>query len=112
MSKWIKKDDQVLIIAGNEKGKTGAVVSRSENRVVVKGINIRKKHVKSKERTAASRILEIEMPIQISNVALCDAEGKKIRVRSRTTSKGSKELFYNDGGKDVVYRQLKKEPTH
>lgn len=112
MSKWIKKGDQVLVIAGNEKGKTGAVLSRQEERVVVKGINIRKKHIKSKERNASSRILELEMPVHISNVVLCDAEGKKIRVKPRATAGGGKELFHVDGGKEMAYRQLKKESTH
>ncbi|MBS3904761.1 MAG: 50S ribosomal protein L24 [Simkania sp.] len=112
MSKWIQKGDQVLVIAGNEKGKIGAVLSRREDRVVVKGVNIRKKHVKSKDRAASSRILELEMSVHISNVVLCDAEGKKIRAKVRATSKGGKELFYANGGKEVVYRQVKKESTH
>lgn len=112
MSKWIKKDDHVVVIAGNDKGKVGQVLSRQADRVIVKGVNIRKKHVKSKDRAATSRILELERAIHISNTALCNEEGKKLHVKLRVTSEGSKELFYLDGGKEVVYRKLKKPSTH
>ena len=112
MSKWIKKDDQVVVIAGNEKGKVGSVVSRQGDRIVVKGINIRKKHVKSKDRAAASHILEIEKSIHLSNAALCNEEGKRLHVKLRQTSDGGKELYYLDAGKEVVYRKLKKPSTH
>lgn len=108
MSKWIKKGDQVMIIAGNEKGKVGAVVARHEDKIVVKGVNVRKKHVKSKDRAATSRVEEIELPVHISNAALCDADGKRIHVKVRETSKGGKELFYVVDGKETVYRELKK----
>jgi large subunit ribosomal protein L24 len=108
MSKWIKKEDQVIVIAGNDKGKRGKVLRRLGDRVVVQGINVRKKHVKSKSREMASRILELEMPIDISNVSLCDLEGKPIKLKVRQTSDGNKELFYLDGEKQVVHRQLRK----
>lgn len=112
MNKWIKKGDQVLIIAGNEKGKIGIVLLRHEDKVVVQGVNVRKKHVKSKTRNAESRIVELEMPVHISNVTLCNDEGKKIRLKSRTTAGGGKELFHVDGGNEVVFRELKKTATH
>lgn len=112
MSKWIKKDDHVLVIAGNDKGKVGTVLSRQGDRIIVKGINIRKKHMKSKDRAATSRILELERPIHVSNTALCNDEGKKLHVKVRTSSDGSKELFYLEGEKEVVHRKLKKTSTH
>jgi large subunit ribosomal protein L24 len=46
MSKWIRKGDLVKVIAGNDKGKAGQVIARAEDRVLVQGINIRKKHMK------------------------------------------------------------------
>ncbi len=112
MNKWIKKGDHVLITAGNEKGKVGMVLLRHEDKIVVQGVNIRKKHVKSKTREAASRIVEQEMPVHISNVTLCNAEGNRIRLRARTTAGGGKELFHEDEGKEVVFRELKKSATH
>ena len=112
MSKWIKKDDHVVVITGNDKGKVGIVLSRQGDRIIIKGVNIRKKHVKSKDRAATSRIQELEMPIHVSNAALCNEEGKKLHVKMRAASDGSKELFYLDGSKEVVYRKLKKTSTH
>lgn len=48
MKSWIKKDDKVLVIAGNDKGKTGVVLACGADKVLVKGINVRKKHLKKK----------------------------------------------------------------
>ncbi len=109
MSKWIRKGDNVLVIAGNDKGKTGVVVSREADRVVVKGVNIRKKHVKSRDRNAQSRIVEMEKSIHISNTALCDQEGSKLKIKCRTTTAGAKELYYIKESKEVVHRQLRKQ---
>lgn len=109
MSKWIKKDDKVLVIAGNERGKTGSVKSRQDDKVIVQGLNIRKKHVKSKSRVASSGIIEMEMPMHISNVQLCSADEKPIKIKVRQMPEGGKELFYLDGGKEVIYRQVKKK---
>lgn len=108
MSKWIKKGDKVLVISGNDKGKMGEVLSRKEDRVVVQGINIRKKHAKRKTQAATSQILEMEVPIQVSNVSLCTPEGKPVRLRVRFAQNGAKELFYKDGSRDVLYRQVNK----
>ena len=79
MSKWIRKGDRVLVIAGNDKGKAGEVLSRGEERVIVQGINVRKKHLKRTQETQGGRIVEMEVPIHISNVCLCDKEGKKLK---------------------------------
>ena len=77
MSKWIRKGDRVLVIAGNDKGKSGEVLTRGEERIIVQGINVRKKHMKRTQETQGGRIIEMEVPIHISNVCLCDKEGKK-----------------------------------
>jgi len=109
MSSWLKKDDRVLVIAGNEKGKTGLVLARSEDRVLVQGLNIRKKHVKRRSENTRSDIINIETPIHISNVVPCTAEGKKIKLKSKVTDSGEKILYYVEDGKEVVYRILKKQ---
>jgi len=106
MSKWIKKGDKVVVIAGNEKGKTGEVLKRKEDRVVIQGVNIRKKHVKRRTRTATSEIMEIETPLHISNVSLCNAEGAPVKVKVRLAKDGTKELFYLDGKKEVLHRKI------
>ena len=70
----IKKGDNVIVIAGSNKGKSGKVVKAmpSENKVVVEGVNMRKKAHKSKKKGDPSQILEIAMPIHVSNVAKKD----------------------------------------
>ncbi|HEY2811151.1 MAG TPA: 50S ribosomal protein L24 [Rhabdochlamydiaceae bacterium] len=107
MSKWIKKGDKVVVIAGNDRGKTGEVVARQGERVIVQGINIRKKHAKRRAKTGAGEIHEIEMAIHISNVSLCDAEGKAVKAKVRISGK-SKELYYTQGGSEVTLRQVRK----
>lgn len=88
MGKWIKKGDRVLVIAGNDRGKTGEVLSRGEERILVQGVNVRKKHLKPTQQTQGKgRIIEMEVPIHISNVCLCDKEGKRIQEKARPASK-------------------------
>lgn len=82
----LKKGDQVVVIAGKEKGKTGTVtkVSPSTNRVVVGGLNIIKKATKPNPQTGeGGGIVEKEAPIHASNVMILDAKtGKGTRKRS------------------------------
>ena len=106
MSKWIKKDDKVVIVAGNDRGRTGKVISKKGERVVVQGINIRKRHLKRQQRGASSEILEIECPIHISNVRICNEDGKTLKLKVKESKEGKKELIYLDGKKEVVYRQI------
>ena len=107
MSKWIKKGDWVLVIAGNEKGRTGNVLRRKGDKVVVQGMNIRKKHAKRRTQVQTPSIIEIEMPIHVSNLSLCDDEGKAIKAKAHRMKK-EKELFYMKDDKKVVLRTLKK----
>lgn len=81
----LKKGDQVVVIAGKEKGKTGTIakVSPSTNRVVVTGLNLIKKAVKPNPQTGeGGGIQEKEAPIHASNVMLLDPKtGKGTRKR-------------------------------
>jgi len=106
MSKWIKKDDTVVVLAGNDKGKVGTVLAKNKNRVVVQGVNMRKKHMKRTQKTQAAQIVEMEMPIHISNVAICSKDEKPIKLKVKS-DKGEKKLVYFEKGKQVVYRKLK-----
>ena len=109
MSSWIKKDDTVYVLSGNDKGKTGVVLGINGDRILVQGINIRKKHIKKSQKTQASQVINIEIPIHISNVALCDKDGKKIKKLSvKKGEKKSRELIYFEGEKEVVHRTIKK----
>ena len=89
----IKKNDTVLVITGKDKGKTGKVLKAipSENRVVVEGINIVKKHVKGNGQTAGS-ITEVEAPIHASNVMIIDPKTKKATRIGHSTDKNGKKI--------------------
>ena len=79
----IKRNDQVIVIAGKDKGRKGRVlrIIVAKNRVLVEGVGMVKKHKKADpQRNIAGGILEQEAPIHISNVALLDSEGSKTRV--------------------------------
>jgi large subunit ribosomal protein L24 len=82
----LKKGDQVVVIAGKDKGKTGTItkVSPSTNRVVVGGLNIIKKATKPNPQTGeGGGILEKEAPIHASNVMILDPKtGKGTRKRA------------------------------
>ncbi|MCX5775598.1 MAG: 50S ribosomal protein L24 [Firmicutes bacterium] len=75
----IKKGDKVIVIAGNDKGKTGTVqkVHPKLNKVVVEGVAVRKKHKKPTQQNPEGSILEIYAPIDASNVSLIDPKTKK-----------------------------------
>lgn len=82
----VKRNDQVVVIAGKDKGKKGRVlrVITDKDRVLVEGVGMVKKHVKpNPQRNIAGGILEQEAPIHISNVMLLDSEGRATRVGYR-----------------------------
>ena len=108
MSKWIRKGDKVVVVSGNDKGKVGDVISRKEHRAIVQGINIRKKHAKRQQKAPGAGVLEMEMPLNISKIALCNADGKQVKVKVRVSNSGVKELYYLEGEKQIVLRQVKK----
>ena len=82
----IKKDDNVIVISGKDKGKTGKVtkVLPKEGRVIVFGVNMKKKHQKSTKKGQKGQIIEINSPIDISNIMILDPKtGKRSRVGFR-----------------------------
>ena len=108
MSKWIKKDDKVLVVAGNAKGLTGLVLARKADKVVVKGVNVCKRHLKAKEQGKISQIIEMERPIHISNVCLCDDDGHRIKVKAINEENGQRALYAVNDGQNKLIRILKK----
>jgi large subunit ribosomal protein L24 len=91
MGKSIRKGDRVLVIAGNDRGKAGEVLSRGEDRILVQGINVRKKHLKPTQQTQGKgRIIEMEVPVHISNVCLCDKDGKRIKAKKEKKARPAK----------------------
>lgn len=89
----LKTGDKVVVIAGKDKGKEGNItkVLRNENKVVVEGINIAKKHIKPNGQTAGS-IVDIELPIDASNVMILDPKTKKPSRIGHTTDKNGKKV--------------------
>jgi large subunit ribosomal protein L24 len=102
----IKTDDQVVVISGKDKGKTGKVlaVNARDERVVVEGVNIVKRHQRPTpgRPNAEAGVIEFEGPIHVSNVAILDPKDKKPTrikverrengVRMRVTKRSGAEL--------------------
>ena len=88
-----KTGDKVVVISGKDKGKEGKIthVLRKENRVVVEGVNIVKKHVKGNGQTAGS-INEVEAPIHASNVMIIDPKTKKPTRIGHSVNKDGKKI--------------------
>ena len=85
----VKVGDTVRIIAGKDKGKESKVIKtlKSENRVVVEGINIVKRHTKPRTTEDKGGIIEIESPIHVSNVKKVNVETKEVAKEKKTTTK-------------------------
>ena len=89
----LKKDDIVQVLSGREKGKKGKVLSLlpQENRVLVKKLNMYKRHTKGDGKTRQAGIIEREGKMHISNVALyCDKCGKGVRVKRKKLEDGKR----------------------
>ncbi len=87
-----KTGDKVVVIAGKDRGKEGKItkILRAENKVIVESVNVIKKHVKPNGQTAGS-IVEMEAPIDASNVMILDPKTKKrTRIGHTVDKKGNK----------------------
>jgi large subunit ribosomal protein L24 len=82
MAAKIKKGDRVVVLAGKDKGKQGAVtqVLPKENRVLVQGVNLVQRHTKATQADPQGGIKSKEATLHVSNVALVDSNGKATRV--------------------------------
>lgn len=105
-SKKVRAGDSVVVIAGNNKGQTGKVLSCKDDRVLVQGINLCKKHVKRSEQNPKGGVVEMERSVHVSNVCPCDEEGKALKVKARMQN-GQKELVYEKNGQTQVWRTVK-----
>ena len=86
----VKVGDNVKILAGKDKGKEGRIIKtlRSDNKVVVEGVNVIKKHVKPNRMNEVGSIVEVEAPIHVSNVKKVEAEKaakKEVKKEAKTT---------------------------
>jgi large subunit ribosomal protein L24 len=86
----IKKNDIVRVIAGNDKGKEGRVldVLPEKMRLLVEGINLRKRHMRPSQTSPQGSIIEREMPVHYSNVMIVDGAKNTTRINMKTVEEG------------------------
>ena len=97
----IRKGDNVIVLTGADRGKKGAIarVLPGEGRVVIEGVNVHKKHQRARKAGQKGQLIDIAMPIAVSNVALVEG-GKPVRTgkklagdqRVRVSTKSGKEI--------------------
>ncbi len=100
----IKKDDTVYVLAGDDKGKTGRVLSvlAKENKAIVEGVNMVSKSTKPNAKTPQGGIIKREAPIHISNLAVVDPKTKKpTRVGFRVNEDGKKVRYAKKSGEEI-----------
>jgi large subunit ribosomal protein L24 len=100
----IKKGDRVRVLTGKDRGKEGVVMFAlpREGKVIVEGVNVAKKHQKRTRATMQAGIIDKDMPIPVSNVAIISpADGRPTRVGYRFTPEGEKVRVCKRTGVDL-----------
>jgi len=100
----IKKGDSVVVIAGNSKGQKGRVleVIRDDERAIVEGINLIKKHTKPNAAHPQGGIIEKEASVHISNLMVADPKtGKPTRIGRRLNAKGKLVRYSKKSGEEI-----------
>ena len=100
----IKQNDEVIIIAGKDKGSVGTVTEVIGSKLIVEGFNVVKKNVRpNPQEGIQGGIEEKEMPLNVSNVAIYNSTTQKSdRVGVRVNDKGVKERFFKSNGETIV----------
>lgn len=111
MAAKIKRGDKVVVLAGRDKGMTGNVLrvinpkagdKKTDVKVVVQGVNVRKRHVKPSQADPEGGIRPFEAPINVSNVAHADPrDGKPTRVGFKIDEHGRKTRFAKRSGESI-----------
>ena len=100
----VKKDDNVIVISGKDKGKKGRVIAAypRENRVLVEGVNLVKKHTRPNANNPQGGIIEQEAPIHASNVMHVDPKsGKATRIGYKVLDNGKKVRIAKKSGQEI-----------
>ena len=100
----IKKGDTVYVLAGDDRGKTGRVLSvdAAKNRAIVEGINMVTKSTKPNAKHPQGGLIKMEAPINISNLNLLDSKSNKpTRVGYKLDSKGEKVRYSKKSGEEI-----------
>src|SRR5690242_21428865 len=100
----LKKGDRVQVLQGKDRGKTGEItrVLPTRNKVIVDGINVAKKHQKPTRATMQGGIIDRDMPIDVSNVALLCPKGHPTRVGYKFNTDGTKRRVCKKCGADLT----------
>jgi large subunit ribosomal protein L24 len=101
----VRKGDRVRVMRGNERGKEGTVlrVDREKSRVVVEGVNLRKRHTRPSAMSPEGGIITFEAPLSVSNVMLIDpATGNPSRVRIQHNADGTKDRVAIKSGRAIT----------
>jgi large subunit ribosomal protein L24 len=104
MAARIRKGDTVIVISGKDKGKTGKVsrILREDDRVVVEGVNLVKRHTRPTPRNPSGGIIEREQPLHASKVMPVDPKtGQGTRVRFKTLENGNKIRIAAKSGDEI-----------
>lgn len=101
----LRKGDEVVVISGNDKGKRGKVLRISGERLVVEGVNVRKKHRKSDGQNSTPRIIDVECAIHHSNVKIW-IQDRAVRLKAQVHQDGKKDWVYLNNGQLEVYRPV------
>ena len=101
MAAKLKKGDKIVVLAGKDKGKEGTIASvdPKAGKAIVEGINVAIRHVKQSQNNQGGRVPQA-MPIQLSNLALLDANGKATRVGFKMD--GDKKVRFAKTTGDVI----------
>ena len=102
MAAKIRKGDKVMVLTGRDKGRTGEVfeVRPDENKALVRGINMVKRHQKQSQ-TQEGGIISKEMPIDLSNVAYVGKDGKPTRIGFKIHADGKKVRVAKSSGAEI-----------
>ena len=89
----IRKGDNVIVVSGKDRGKTGSIVAAypKENLVLIEGVNLKKRHQKARRGGQKGQIVEKAMPINVSNVMIVDPKNSK-RTRIHISREGGKRV--------------------
>jgi large subunit ribosomal protein L24 len=98
----IKKNDTVIVLSGNDKGKTGRVleIDKEKMRVLVEQVNIRAKHEKPNQQNQKGGIVRKELPIHYSKIALVE-DNRPVRVGIKIDDKGNKTRYSHASDKVI-----------
>lgn len=97
----IRKDDNVIVISGKDRGKTGKVLKAmpKENKVLIAGVNVLKRHERPRKSGSKGQIIDKPMPVHVSNVMIVDPkDGKRTRVGVKVEANKKKVRVTKNSG--------------